>query len=539
MKDFSQKHPGFISVLLFIIPVYYFIVSSYYHEQYQVYSVRSQDPEYIYYICAVSIANGKMEVGNIDHPGTTLQYFMAATFRITHMFRAHNAPFNADILSHPDLYLKVFNTVMNVFIMLVLLIAGFLVLKYSGNIWYAFVIQFSPFATEIIYGNIGRITPETIMPVFSVILTLIIFKILIEKESPSSYKTLLSFAAVFVLILALKLTLGFLLILPLFIIKPWKNKVLFLAATAVIFLIFAIPVTLQLDYFWRWIKNLLLHSGQYGQGEKNVLVVSQLWPNIVGLYEVNRAFFHFTLIFVLAFAGTWFFRRKETTKIQNSIALGTFIMVFIQTLALGKQFKTTYFIPALLLLPLMVILTILYLKVWLPEKFRKFLAPVYILLVFALFFKEQRPSFLNLSVHYDRQEEQRMKANYFFKTIDNKSIKIIVPTLVGGPVPEFSLMTSYQWSGKHRSFYKPILAGLYPDSYILYPWDKSMNYWGNDLKITGEKPVYIYFGDISYRETMKDELAKYLPENSAMDQVFYNDETKEVIYKLNLKPEQQ
>jgi hypothetical protein len=60
-----------------------------------------------------------------------------------------------------------------------------------------------------------------------------------------------------------------------------------------------------------------------------------------------------------------------------------------------------------------------------------------------------------------------------------------------------------------------------------------MNYWGNELKITGEKPVYIYFGDISYRETLKDELAKYLPENSVLNQVFFNDMTQEVIYRIN------
>ena len=532
MKVIFRKTKA-IKFLLFIIAFYYLAVSSYYHEQYQFYSVYSQDPEYIHYICALSIANGKMRVGNIDNPGTTLQYFMAASFRITHLFREHIAPFTKDVLSHPDLYLKIFNTVMNAIIMLMLLFAGFLLFRYSGNIWYALIIQFSPFSTEIVYSIVGRIMPETLMPFFSVIFILIIMKLLFEKESADQSKIIFAFAVISALFLALKLTMTFLVILPLILLRSPKYKLYFIVSTLLIFLVFAIPVTLQLNYFWHWMKGLFIYAGSYGQGDKNILDVHRFIPNIVGLYKVNKSFFFFTLLFLISFTSAWFFKKKNTTRIQNLIALGILLVLLTEVIVLGKNFKTTYFIPALLLLPLMVILTVMYLTPFLPEKLRKFVAPVYIMLVITCFINEQRPSFLNLSVHYEQMNKQRMKTRYYFETLESNSVKFLIPTQIGAPVPQFSLMTSYQWSGRHQSFYKPYLAELYPNTYILYPWDKSMNYWGNRLNISGEKSVYIYFGNIEDKENLKDELAKYLPQNYTLKQLFFNPDTQEAIYQLN------
>ena len=523
------------SYYLIIIPVFYFLLSGYFHQAIGTYSVRTADPEYIYYICAVSIANGRMEVGNIDHPGTTLQYFMAATFRITHFFRANNAPFTEDILSHPDLYLKVVNLAINFLIAMLLIWAGFVVLSISNNIWYALIIQFTPFATEIIYGNLGRITPETTMPVFLVLLTLLVISLLFQKNEPASWKTILLFAGIFAITLALKLTMAFLLIIPLILIEKWKNKIYFSLATLLFFLLFAIPVSLQLDYFWNWIKGLFLYSGQYGQGEKNVVKINEFLPNILSLYKVNRVYFNFLLLYIIAFATAFLLKRKETKKIQNKTTIAILLVVVLQTLALGKHFKTTYFIPALMLLPIMVILTTEYLKIWFPKNLKVYVSPIIITLMIFFVLKSQHISMLNLSQHFEKQNELKMKAHHFFETVETESVKIIVPGFYGGPIREYALMTSYQWSGKNKSFYKPVLAKLYPDSYMFYPWDNTLNYWAGELKITKEKPAYLYFENKNTEESVLNELGKYFPENYVLNEVFFNAETNEIVYQILLK----
>jgi hypothetical protein len=82
-----------VKYYLIILPLIYFAVGAYFHQVNGVYSVRGADPEYIYFINGVNIANGNFRLGNIDHPGVPYDYIMAASLRITHMFRTSNGSF--------------------------------------------------------------------------------------------------------------------------------------------------------------------------------------------------------------------------------------------------------------------------------------------------------------------------------------------------------------------------------------------------------------------------------------------------------------
>ena len=59
-------------MLLLIAPFAYFFLGSYVHQVIGLYSLRSADPEYIYFISGLSIADGKFMLGHIDNPGTPL-----------------------------------------------------------------------------------------------------------------------------------------------------------------------------------------------------------------------------------------------------------------------------------------------------------------------------------------------------------------------------------------------------------------------------------------------------------------------------------
>lgn len=520
-------------LLLLIIPVYYFFLSSYFHENIGLYSLRTADPEYIYYICGVSIANGHMEVGNIDHPGTTLQYFLAASFRITHWIRTTNSPFTEDILANPDLYLKVANTAMNFAVVIVMLFLGFLSLTIFPNIWYAILLQFTPFVSDIVYSNMGRVTPETIMPVFIMLLSVFTLSLVFRKNDESSWKTILTYGGIFALVLALKLTFAFLVLIPLFIIPGWKKKLYFLMSTLVIFLLFAIPVTLQLDYFWNWIKSLLLFSGQYGSGEKNIVKINEFIPNIVNLYKLNHIYFKFTFLFLILFLTTFFLKRKSTDKLTNNLSLVLSIVIFIQVLALGKHFKTTYFIPALLLLPMLVILSAEYLKIWTSERFRKYIPVSLAAAVIFFFLHDQRHVITHLSNHFEKQSSDKMKAYHYMKSVENESTKIYVVGFYGAPSEEYALMTSYQWAGKDKAYFYPTFAKLYPNSLMYYPWDKTFNSWGPEPDFVNmERPVYLYFENDNYKDEFLTNTKSNFPEVYKMEKTFSNPETNESVYRI-------
>ncbi|MFY9153594.1 MAG: hypothetical protein WAO52_16370 [Prolixibacteraceae bacterium] len=528
-----MKLPRYYYGILLIIPLFYISLSSYFHENIGLYSLRTADPEYIYYICGVEIANGHMKVGNIDHPGTTLQYFLAATFRVTYWIRGNNIPFNEDILSHADLYLKVANSAISFVIVLMMYLLGYLTILIVPNIWYGLIIQFSPFVSEIVYSDMGRITPEAIMPVLLMLLSVYVLSLLFNKYQAGTRNSILVFATLIAITLALKLTLVFIILIPLFLIPDWKKKLYFLFATFFIFLLFAIPVTLQLDYFWRWIKGLFFFSGQYGSGEKNIVKVNEFIPNIVNLIKLNHLYFKYTFFFLASFVLTFIFRKKSTNSMLNKLSLAISIVVFIQVLALGKHFKTTYFIPALMLLPLMIILTSEYLKVWIPERFSRIIPAVLTISVVFFFLTGQRNSIIQLSQHFEKENTEKMKAYYYLKSVEENSIKILSIGFYGAPSEEYALRTSYEWSGKDKAFFHPTLKKLYPDTYFYYPWDKTINYWGEDLNIKDtDRPVYIYLENNNLKDTFLADTQAYFPQNYELQQTFFNEATNEAVYKL-------
>jgi hypothetical protein len=523
-----------VKYYLIILPLIYFAVGAYFHQINGLPSVRGADPEYIFLANALNIANGNMKVGNIDHPGIPYDYMLAASLRITHFFRISNGPFNQDVLANPDMYLRVANLVSIMLIVVVMFLSGYLALKITGSIWLALIVQFTPFATDILYGDIGRIPTEIFVPIPLAFLTVLLLKHMDRNEEKTPIKDILLFAAVSTFALSLKLTLAPLLMIPFFLIRPLKSKIYYVLAVLVMFLVFAWPVTLQLKYFWNWMKSIVLYSGQYGQGEKNVLDVEQFWPNVINLYRANKLYFIFTFIAFVSFISSFFAPRKSRPERNTRIiAITALAVVAILVFALGKQYKTPYFIPALMLLPLLVILTIRFVGCWLPEKFKRFVAPFYVLLVMVLLLNSHLPVIRSLSVHFVKQNQQKMQAVYFLRLVEKESVKIILPAFYGAPTPEYAIMNTYQWAGKYRNNYHSALAELYPDTYLFFPWDKTLYFWGEPIHIDGTRPVYLYYERLSQKEEFAASYAEFIPEYLEWEQVFYNPETEEVIFRLN------
>lgn len=526
-----------VKYYLVILPLIYFATGAYFHQINGLPSVRGADPEYIFLANALNIANGNMKVGNIDHPGIPYDYMLAASLRITHFFRISNGPFNQDVLANPDMYLRVANLVSIMLIVVIMFLTGYLALRITGNIWLALIVQFTPFATDILYGDIGRIPTEIFVPIPLAFLTVMLLKYLDRNDEKTPIKDILLFAAVSTFALSLKLTLGPLLIIPFFVIRPLKNKIYYVLAVLIMFLLFAWPVTLQLKYFYNWIKSIVLYSGQYGQGEKNVLVVEQFWPNIINLYRANKLFFIFTLISFLAFASTFFAPRKiRPGRNTRIIFITSAVVIAILLFALGKQYKTPYFIPALMLLPLMVILSIRFISIWVPAKFKGFVAPIYVLLVMALLLHSHLPVIRSLSVHFVKQNQQKMQAVYFLRLVEKESVKIVLPAFYGAPVPEYAIMNTYMWAGKYRNNYHSTLAELYPNTYLFFPWDRTLYYWGEPIHIDGSKPVYIYYERLNQKEEFASSYQEFIPGDMEWEQVFFNPETEEVIFRLKSNP---
>ena len=179
---------GSKKICFLLVPSLYMILGGYIHQMIGIYSVRSADPEYIYFISGLSVACGKLQLGHIDNPGTPLQYLTALSFRLTYLFRSHQVPFVEDVLSKPDMYLKVLNLMLTAVVAVFMCFAGKATGKITEKLSYGMVLQTAPFFTDIIFGNIGRITPENLLPLPAMLLSIILLKFIYSEENQQNRK---------------------------------------------------------------------------------------------------------------------------------------------------------------------------------------------------------------------------------------------------------------------------------------------------------------------------------------------------------------
>lgn len=517
--------------LLGLIPLIYVFLGCYFQQMTGLYSLRSIDPEYIYFISGLSIANGEFELGHIDNPGTPLQYLLAILFKIIYAFRSQQTPFIEDVLANSDLYLSVSNLLTIILVGSFLLFAGVRVFKQTQNIGYALLVQTTPFFTGIVYGNIGRVTPENILPIPVILLSIFLISFITQNKEIKENRNIFILAIIAAFGLSIKLTFLPLSIIPFLVIDGWKNKLKYVGITPLFFFAFALPATLQIEIFWNWVKALFLNSGQYGEGEKSIIDLTAMMPNLEKMWNENGLFFLVFILFIGIILTSIIISKKSKKGILPKTALAIVLASILQIFLISKHFEQRYFVNALFLIPLMVILCIEATKEWHIQNKKQSLSFVISVLFILTFSKTQVPIIRQLSTHLTRQQEKRMPAYHFFKGIEDNATKIFVPGYYNCPSPEYALRFSYGWAGKQKELYKPYLAKLFPNSIIFYFWDSTFNVWGEQPELDQkESPIYIYLEHYKHLELITTELKKHIKSDFSLQQSFLNEESNEAIY---------
>lgn len=521
--------------LLLIVPALYVLLGSYIHQVIGLYSLRSADPEYIYFSSGLCIACGKFHLGHIDNPGTPLQYLTALVMRAVYIFRNKELPFVDDVLAHPDMYLRVLNLVLTSVVAVFMYWAGKLAARISRNNWYGLALQTAPFFAAIIFGNIGRITPENLIPLPAMLLSLLLLKAIYTDEYRENWRDALLYGLVSAFGLSIKLTYFPLWIVPLIVLSRWKNRIVYSITAILSFFVFAIPVVVRFNAFKGWVKGLFFHSGNYGKGDANIVDWSVVGPNFRQTTGENYWFFVLVIVLVVVLAWTFFQKNEAREKLVQRIGVGVLAAIAIQLAMVCKHFESRYFVPALMLAPLMLLLILEASRKWHVRWKGMNLATSVMIFFLAFYAWKQKPVIESLSAYLDREEVQRPMVLHYMKTLPPDAIKILVPGYYGAPVVDFALMSSYIWTGKQRDYFKPAFARLYPDTYIYYFWDKTLNYWGKEPDLTdGDRPVFIYLEHIKHREAFEEDMKKYFPEQYRFEEVFANPATNELVYRLQV-----
>jgi hypothetical protein len=541
----NKSYPAQLQkLLLLFLPAVYFILGSYFRNLLGNLSLRSCDPDYIYFMSGLTLSDGDLKPGHFDNPGTPLQVIMAIVFKLIYFVRATPVPYVEDVLQNSDLYLSVTNLFITAITAGLLLYAGNKVYQSTKSVFYALLVQTAPFLPVIWYDLIGRITPELMMPFPVILLTVLIIHTFFFKPVVS-WKQVLLFSLISAFGLTIKLNYLPIWLIPFLVIEGWKKKISFIILSLILFFVIAFPVTLQIQIFWDWVKNLIIHSGTYGTGESNFIDFTSLRTNLNELFGYERRFFY--ILFGLALVLITYLARvrKKAEKRIVILAIAIIVTIFVQLLLVGKHYAHRYFIPVLMLSPLMVFTTAELIKKIFPAKVTTWLVSVGIvaLICWNIDFNKQ---WLPLKTEAMGNDVKNRTATWHIaQSFEKDSYKIITSQNYGCPFIEYTLMYSTVWaSHRKREEYSPVLWKLYPNSYIYSTWDNTFKYWGDKFDVqrvsaSGRK-VYLYL-ERNEEELFNKTIAKLRQENTLpfevqSSRVYQNDATNEVIFELKCVP---
>lgn len=529
--------------LLLILPLFYFAIAAYFRILMSNPSLRSVDPEYIYFISGLGIAEGHLKIGHIDNPGTPLQYLIAIVFRVIYLFRPGNAaPFTEDVLSNPDLYMATVNLVITGLTVFAMYLTGKYIYRKSGSVLYAVLVQTLPLLPVIWYDLIGRITPELLFPFPLFALSALLVKYLVQEKTDWSISDLVIFSVVSGFGLSIKLSYISLWIIPLIIIRPWKKKLIFWGMSVASFFLIALPVTLQISTFWSWVKALFLHSGTYGSGEEKIIDLVSFKANLTELINLEKFFFWLWMVLLIWSIATFVFFRKNLKWKGLVLCLALLGAIFIQFILTGKHYAHRYFIPALMLAPLTVLLS----AEWIRRTFSHRLVNTGLSIALVLFLSwtiQRQFAYIRMkSEAIGGQVNARIETWHVASTIEKESIRIIVSQDYGSPFKEYALLYSTAWAAnKLKPHYTECLLKLYPNTYQYTTWNDKFQHWGDLFDPTDilkkNLPVYLYLEKKS-DELLNKTIAKLDPKTEFdfnWEEVFLNKNNNEAIYQLKWK----
>ena len=310
------------------------------------------DPCYAYLLNSSNIADGKLEVGHVDHPGTTVQTLGALIVRTVYTFSGERPVLREDVVANPEKYLKAAMWVLVLLNCTILFFLGRLVLKKTDNLALALFLQSGPL---IIFNTLTYLTnlhPEPLLVTGTLLLTMLCFSYIhTENMQPKQeWKFVLKLSLLGGFLVITKITAIPLLIIPFLMLSKWKYRFAFLPGMILTGIVLFIPAMNKADYVFNWISKLIFHSGIYGAGEEKIVDAGHFLEGIQNLFRDDIFFIASFIVCVLLMLRMLFTKKitrsRWKTDPQIRIQTGILIGVFASIIIVAKHFSYHYLIPA-------------------------------------------------------------------------------------------------------------------------------------------------------------------------------------------------
>lgn len=353
-RQYRSKLNIYQWVIFGIIPVLLFLVSTWFISAKGPYYLGPNlDPEYAYLLNSLDMVQF-VPPGHTDHPGTTLQVLGALVIMFKYAISSliqNTGTVRYEVLTNPESYLRAVNLALNGLIMLFVFLTGLRVYQLKRNRLLAISIQLTPFLFPTLIKATTRVSPEPMLIVVVLWLSLILLSVITNNYQISTKKSvllgvILGFGA------ATKVTilpLGLLTLFP----EGWRKKLAALAGLVLSFFAFTIPSWPRLIRLGKWLISIALRDGHYGHGQLGLPNWSVLWDSFITLVVADPGFFVLVMIALMLMIYAFLNRREITKSVVNRrIVKFIFIVLLIfvvQTVITVKHPPIHYMVPAMTL----------------------------------------------------------------------------------------------------------------------------------------------------------------------------------------------
>lgn len=326
----------------------------------------SGDPEYAYLLNGINIADLKM-AGHTDNPGTTVQIYSAAVLSVSHFLNSSEKNgLRQAVLKKPDHYVELERKVSVMINGVMILVLGAVSFFFLKNIWLSLILQITPFlSSNLLEHAWTKVSPEP-----ALVFTVGVFIIALLACYCSANRQKGFYPWLFALIcgfgLATKMTFLPLMIIPLILLEGQRRKWIYLSAIIPFFIIFTIPAIPQYPHMVKWLLNLSIHTGIYGQGEIGIISPLRYMNDMGAILKNNIALtagmlIGLILLFILFLKGHFRNTMKRHVELRFIVAVLTAQLLGI--LMVAKHYHSNhYLIPEISLIGLLTVFVILFLR---------------------------------------------------------------------------------------------------------------------------------------------------------------------------------
>ncbi|HKR05540.1 MAG TPA: hypothetical protein VJY62_12975 [Bacteroidia bacterium] len=348
-----------IFLLLFITPVLTLLLNiAIVTERNPFYSSWS-DPTYDYMFNGLNLASGHFKAGHADHPGTPLQIYSGITLKFFHLFRSEK-DIVKDVILDPEWYLFRMCITSCILISLPIFFAGWLMMRLTGNIFYALLIQATHLVSLRALFFSQNLMTEFILVTTGILLAPLIVAYVLSENKKRERNLILAAAIISGIMIAGKISSFPVILMWLIMSKNLKQGLTFLLTTVLSFVLITFPGWHCAPQFFGWIGNMATHTGQYGRGGEGFANWNEFFKNIgaaandVWLFTIT--FFIITIILIKQIIN--FFRpsggklageKKHPASKTIKPFLGIWVAIVLQTFIVCKHYSPHYLIPAHLL----------------------------------------------------------------------------------------------------------------------------------------------------------------------------------------------